>query len=152
MIEIEESCEVMASASVLWQVITDFDRYPEWNPFVISCAADLQEGQTINMKVQLFKHFAQPQREIILEVNPGRSFRYGLPSNRLGALASCRSHEVQPRGAQRSHYRSHFQLQGWLAPLTQALLGRRLEHGFRSMTQALVAHAESRAAQQEPDR
>lgn len=150
MIEIDESYEVRASAEVLWQVITDFDRYPDWNPFVISCAAALREGQPIDMKVQLFKHFAQPQRETILEVNPGVSFRYGLGPNRLGALSSVRSHEVEPRGPDRSHYRSHFRLTGWLAPLTNAWLGRRLEHGFSSMSRALVTRAEALALRQEP--
>ncbi|MAJ60090.1 MAG: hypothetical protein CBC48_08925 [bacterium TMED88] len=150
MIEIDESCEVRASAQVLWQVITDFDRYADWNPFVIACAADLREGQPIDMKVQLFKHFAQPQRETIFEVNPGVAFRYGLGPGRLGALSSLRSHEVQPRGSDQSLYRSHFRLTGWLAPLTKVWLGQRLEHGFRAMTQALVTQAEALPPPLEP--
>ena len=150
MIEIDESYEVRASAEVLWQVITDFDRYPDWNPFVISCAAALREGQPIDMKVQLFKHFAQPQRETIVEVKPGVSFRYGLGPGRLGALSSLRSHEIETLGSGQTRYRSHFHLTGWLAPLTEAWLGRRLEHGFTAMTRALVARAEALAHRGEP--
>ncbi|MCH2186216.1 SRPBCC domain-containing protein [Myxococcota bacterium] len=152
MIEIDESYEVRASAEVLWQVITDFDRYPEWNPFVISCSAELREGQPIDMRVQLFKRFAQPQRERILEVSPGSTFRYGLAPGRFGALSSVRSHVVRAQDPNHSHYQSHFQLTGWMAPLTQVWLGGRLEQGFHSMTRALVARAEGLADRRESRR
>ena len=145
MIEIDESFEVRASTEVLWQVITDFDRYPEWNPFVVSCESSLRKGEPIVMKVQLFKAFAQPQREEILEVVPGSSLRYGLPQGALGALTSCRSHELTALDTHLSRYRSHFELRGWAAGLTDLLMGRALRRGFHAMSEALVLRAESLA-------
>jgi hypothetical protein len=60
----------------------------------------------------------------------------------LNALRSIRTHELQPQGSERTSYCSHFELDGWLAPLTRTLLGRRLAWGFGAMAQALKERAE----------
>ncbi len=141
-IEIDETLDVRAPSPLLWEVITDLDRYGEWNPFVVTCRSSLREGDPIDMKVQIFERFVQPQRETILEHRPGERLCYGLAPMPLGALASRRCHEVIDLGSHTSRYRSHFLLSGWLSPITRALLGSRLERGFRSMTRALVQRAE----------
>lgn len=142
MIEIDETLDVRAPAGLLWEVITDLDRYGEWNPFVVACSSSLTVGDPIDMKVQIFESFVQSQRETIFEHEPGERLSYGLAPMPLGALASHRSHEVTSRDATSSRYRSHFLLEGWLSPVTQALLGSKLDRGFRAMTRALVSRAE----------
>jgi hypothetical protein len=133
---------VDAPAGRVWAVVCDLASYPEWNPFVIACSSTLEVGDPIWMRVRLIG-FAQPQREQILEHEPGRRLCYGLAPSRLGALSSRRSHEVEPLGADRSRYTSHFELRGWLAPLVSFLLARRLRAGFSAMSAALVARAET---------
>lgn len=141
-IEIDETLDVQAPASLLWEVITDLDRYGEWNPFVVACRSSLDVGEPIDMKVQIFDSFVQSQRETIIEHVPGERLCYGLAPMPLGALASRRCHEVIHVGPGKSRYRSHFLLSGWLSPVTRALLGGRLDRGFRSMTKALVQRTE----------
>jgi hypothetical protein len=140
---IEHALNVAAPASRVWQVVCDLGRYPEWNPFVVSCSSTLAVGDPIAMRVRLFAAWAQPQQEQIFEHEPGRRLCYGLARGRLGALASRRSHEVAPSGAASARYVSRFELWGWLAPLVAWLLGRRLAAGFAAMSTALVARAEA---------
>ena len=142
---IEHDLSVDAPADRVWEVVCDLARYPEWNPFVVACASTLAVGDPIAMRVRLFSHWAQPQREQVLEHERGRWLCYGLPPSRLGALVSRRSHEVVAAGAARTRYRSHFELGGWLAPLVALLLGRRLRAGFGAMSAALKARAETLA-------
>ena len=142
---IEHAFEVTAPADRVWEVVCDLPRYPEWNPFVVSCASTLAVGDPIQMRVKLFAAWAQPQRETIFEHEPGRRLCYGLPPGQLGALASRRSHEVTPTSASSSRYVSHFELSGWLAPLVAWLLGRRLAAGFAAMSAAITARAETLA-------
>lgn len=140
---IEQVLEIGAPAERVWQVITDLDRYPEWNPFVVACRSSLAVGDPIEMRAHVFRAFAQKQRETVFEHVPGRRLCYGVPRQALGALASRRCHEVEPQGAARSRYVSRFELRGWLAPVVSLLLGRRLEAGFAAMSAALKARAES---------
>ena len=141
--EIGQTLEIAAPAATVWSVITDLDRYPEWNPFVVACRSSLQPGSPIVMRVRVFPGFAQSQRETVFEHEPGRLLSYGVAPMPLGMLTSRRSHEVTALGTDRTRYASHFELRGWLAPVVQALLGRRLEDGFAAMSAAIKARAES---------
>jgi len=142
-IVIDQRLVVSAPCEIVWETITDFGSYAEWNPFVVSCRSTLEVGSTIEMRVKVFDSFAQPQRERVFEHEPGRSFCYGVPSLPLGALRSRRSHSVEPTTNGHTVYNSHFELFGWLAPVVQALFGTRLDRGFDSMSQAIRARAEA---------
>lgn len=139
--------EVDAPAERVWEVITDLDRYGEWNPFVPECRSSLRPGEPIDMKVKLLGP-PQSQREYITDRDEGRGFAYSMKPMPLGALSSWRSHAIEPLDAGRSRYRSHFQLDGWLAPVVRALLGRKLEAGFESMSHAVKKRAEEFAREQ----
>jgi hypothetical protein len=144
-LQIDHTVEVRAPARIVWAVVTDLARYPEWNPFVVACASDLAVGTPIDMRVRLVGRFAQRQRETILSHEPGRRLCYGLPTAFLGALSSSRCHHVEPLDAERTRYESRFALRGGLEPVVRALLGRSLRRGFTAMTDALVRRAEELA-------
>jgi hypothetical protein len=139
---LDDQVDVDASPDLVWEVLTDLPRYGEWNPFVVECQSTLEPGDPIEMKVQIFKAFAQPQRETIFEHEPGKRICYGLAPQPLGSIASHRCHVVEALPDGRARYVSQFRLDGWLAPLTQGLLGARLARGFSNMTEAVSQRAE----------
>jgi uncharacterized protein YndB with AHSA1/START domain len=143
---IERTLEIDAPAAVVWEVLTDFARYPEWNPFVLECRSTLKPGEAFDMRVKLM---SRPQRQVewVLEHVPGQRFAYQMKPFPLGALRSRRSHEVEPLGEQRTRYRSYFRLEGWLMPLVRALMGRRIEVGMQGMWEGVQARAEKLWAQ-----
>ncbi len=126
-------------------MIVDLDRYPEWNPFVVECRSSLAVGSPIAMRVRVLPFVAQPQRETVFEHRPGTYLRYGIGPLPFGALASSRSHAVEPVDATRARYVSRFALTGRLAPAVALLLGARLRAGFDAMSAALVRRAETLA-------
>jgi len=141
---IDHSVEIEASAETVWQAIVRLEKYAEWNPFVVACRSTLEVGSPIDMKVRLFDTFTQKQRETIFEHVPGKRLSYGVESMPLGALSSLRSHEVHAVDVHRARYDSHFELNGWLAPIVRRLLGGRLRKGFGGMTEALARRAAGR--------
>src|SRR3546814_8548688 len=94
MFVIEKTVEIKAPAAVVWEVIRDLSKYPEWNPFCIECRSTLQPGDPIDMKVKLMAK-PQPQREWVKEYVEGRRFAYAMKQAPLGALSSFRSHDVE---------------------------------------------------------
>ena len=143
---IEEALDVVAPPDVVWGVITDFDRYGEWNPFVVACRSTLVVGAPIVMRVRLVPWLVQPQRETVFEHESGRRFCYGVDGGAMGAIASRRCHEVTSSADGHARYASRFALSGWLAPLVRILLQRRLEQGFHAMTVGIRDRAEHLAA------
>jgi len=45
---IETSVKISASASKVWEVLTDLKAYPSWNPFITKLEGDLEEGEKLN--------------------------------------------------------------------------------------------------------
>jgi len=142
---IDQTVRIAAPARIVWQVITDFHRYKEWNPFVVACRATLAVGESIDMHVRLLPGPTAKQREQIFEVVPGERLCYGLRGGFLGGVSSMRCHVVQAAGDATTEYESRFALGGRLAPVVRVMFGKRLERGFSSMTEALVHRAESLA-------
>lgn len=138
---IEKIVEIDAPPARVWEVITDLQRYPEWNPFMRECHTTFKPGDPIDMKVQLFAR-PQPQQEIVQEYVEGKRFAYTMKPVPGGTLSSFRSHEVEALPNGRTRYRSYFHLKGWLMPLVRGLLGARLEKGFAGMTQGIQQRAE----------
>lgn len=139
--EIDTRIEVDAPAETVWEVITDFARYPEWNPFILECASTMKPGDPIDLKVRLLK-VPQPQREWVNTHVPGKRFAYNMKPFPAGALSSLRSHEVAPAGPGRSTYHSHFELNGWLTPVVTGIFRGAFVRGFGGMTDGIKARAE----------
>ncbi|MBF6185274.1 MULTISPECIES: SRPBCC domain-containing protein [Nocardia] len=140
---IDSTVYIDAPAATVWEVLTDFDSYGQWNPFVLECATSLVPGEPIDMVVDLGGGKPKRQREYMRSHTPGREFSYTMKPIPLGTLRSLRSHTVTEVSPERTRYESHFELGGWLHPVVAAALGARLRHGFEGMTAAVQRQAET---------
>ncbi len=53
--EIYTEIEINASASVVWNIITNFDDFSRWNPFIRKISGKLQEGAQIEAFIKPLK-------------------------------------------------------------------------------------------------
>lgn len=143
---IDHSLEVNAPPEKVWEVISDLDSYGEWNPFVRECRSSLKPGDPLRMKVQLGSSVRE-EEEIVEQYTEGKGFAYGMKPPPLGALKSFRSHRIEPLGEGKSRYISHFELNGWLAPVVKAFVGSKLQTGFDDMSEGIRKRAEELARQ-----
>jgi hypothetical protein len=141
---ISDSVDIAAAPEAVWQVMTDFDRYPEWNPFAVRCSTSLLPGDPIDMSVAFILPGRRRlrQREWIRTHTPGREFSYSMAPVPFSALRSRRTQSITPLGDAQTRYTSRFELSGWLHPVVQLLLGARLHRGFHAMTAALLKRVE----------
>jgi hypothetical protein len=137
---IDATLDIEAPAELVWEVITDFPRYAEWNPFIVACSSTLKPGDPIDLQVMLTSR-PQKQREWILSHSPGAEFVYCMKPV-PGLLRSRRSHKVSALGPGRSRYESHFELAGAMRPLVLALFGGGMRRGFAGMTAGIKTRAE----------
>ncbi|MFT4200969.1 SRPBCC family protein [Gordonia sp. (in: high G+C Gram-positive bacteria)] len=140
---LDHSLEIAAPAATVWAVLTDFDSYGEWNPFVPRASSTLQPGAPIDMSVRLGGgDKLRRQREYVNAVDPGRFFSYSMKPAPMGLLHSVREQTVAPSGSGTCHYTSHFEIAGPLSPVVSGLMGKGLRRGFDDMAAALKARAE----------
>lgn len=50
--EIKTEILINASAEKVWEVLTNFDSYPDWNPFIRSIKGEVMSGNKITVRIQ----------------------------------------------------------------------------------------------------
>ena len=50
--EIYSEIQINASASVVWGILTDFDKFGEWNPFLKEISGTLKEGSELKIFIE----------------------------------------------------------------------------------------------------
>lgn len=142
MFTIDRQLEIDAPVAVVWNVLTDFARYGEWNPFVPEARCELRPGGALEMQVKLGSK-PQFQREWVNAVTPGTSFSYSMKAVPLGTLRSLRVQTLAALGGNRTRYTSHFEIAGWLQPVVTGIFGKGMREGFEGMALGLKARAEA---------
>ncbi len=69
--EIHTSVLIEASPEIVWNILTDFDKYPLWNTFITSINGDISEGKTIEVKAGGMKF-----KPTILKCEKNKEFRW----------------------------------------------------------------------------
>jgi len=44
--------DIHATPQQIWQILTDFDAYPQWNPFMTRAAGTPHPGQRLRIRLQ----------------------------------------------------------------------------------------------------
>ncbi len=138
--------EIDAPAERVWSILTDFDRYPEWNPFTVSVETRLRPGDPVVMDVRLPGKRPSIRTEWVNRVEPGRRFWWGMNMLHRSLLTANRLQEVVPLDAGRCRYRTVDEMSGWLTPIVTRFYGESMRRGFESVAHALKARAEKPAA------
>ncbi|MFQ5986975.1 MAG: SRPBCC family protein [Thermoplasmata archaeon] len=140
--ELRSEIDIDASAERVWEVLTDFESLPEWNPFLRRASGRVETGQRIEVVLQPPGRKASTFRPTLLRVDPGRELRWlgrvGMP----GLFDGEHVFRIEHRGPDRVHFVQEEFFRGLLRPFLGSLL-RASERGFAAMNEALKSRAES---------
>lgn len=144
---IRTATSVDAPADTVWGVLTDFERYPEWNPFLVSVETRLVAGAPVAMRVRLGgRELALDAR--MLAVAPGREFRWAGPIARWKGVVFRGEHffGVEPGGPASCRFLHGEDFGGVSLPLLGGWMQRTLVPAYHAMNQALARRAAGLAA------
>jgi hypothetical protein len=128
----------------VWSVLTDFARYPEWNPFIRAVSGDASVGA--RLVVRIHPPGARPMtfRPTVREASPGRELRWLGHLFVPGLFDGEHVFGIEPAGAGRSLFRQSEQFRGLLVPLLPNAVYERTRRGFEDMNRALRQTVERR--------
>lgn len=140
---LEAAVDIPASPDTVWQVLTETDRYAEWNPFMTELSGRLAVGQRLTVIVRPGRR-SMTFRPTVLAIEEGALIRWrgrpGVPGIFDG------EHELRlaatPDGGTRFVQREVFT--GLLVPVARRVLDD-TEAGFGRMNAALRDRAIARA-------
>ena len=139
---IEHTVDIPSSPATVWQVLTDTDRYGDWNPFMTRLSGLLAAGERLTVTIRPGKR-TMTFRPTVLAIEEGRLIRW---RGRLGVPGLFDGeHELRmesiPDGGTRFVQRERFS--GVLVPMMRGVLDD-TDSGFATMNAALRDRASSR--------
>ena len=132
---------IQAVPDKVWQVLTDFAAYPQWNPFIESIEGRPEWGTRLTVRINAGgkRHVFKP---VVLQATASTRLRWlgrvGFP----GVFDGEHSFELRPEGAGTRLLQTE-SFQGFLVPLLWKDVEPVTKAGFHAMNAALKARAEA---------
>jgi hypothetical protein len=140
---IEVRTDIAAPAEQVWQVLTDFARYPEWNPFVRELTGEVAPGRAIEVKLALGGGKPMPISPVVVRFDAPVELRWRGKLLVPGIFDGEHSFAVEAIDSRRSRLIHAEQFSGILIPVFRRFAGQQTERAFEAMNLALKARVEA---------
>ena len=139
--EIRTKIDIKASPDQVWNVLMDFDAYPEWNPFVVSINGSGIEGERLAAELQLEGKKPMKISPTVQENDAPNRFSWlgSMGSTSLFAGHHQFELEATDEGTTFHHYE---EFSGALAPMVLKMIQKSTTLGFEKMNRALRVRVE----------
>jgi hypothetical protein len=141
--EIHTEIEIHASAERVWQVLTDFAAYPQWNPFIHRVEGEIKAGVRLHVFVQLSGGKGMSFRPTVLAAEPNRGFRWLGHLWVPGLFDGEHSFAIERLDEDLVRFIQSERFGGLFLPLLTKMLDRDIQRGFEEMNRALKLRSES---------
>jgi hypothetical protein len=140
---IQAEIEIDAPPDDVFDILTDLDRYAEWNPFTPRIDSTLELGAPVDMRVRLFEgRRLLRQVEYVTVVNRPTQLCWGANIPLRSLVRADRCQTLEPLPGDRTRYICSDQFSGWLTPIVMRYFGPAVKRGFEDCAFALKQHAE----------
>lgn len=134
---------IAAPRQVVWDVLTDFPAYDQWNPFTYNVVVEtLAVGQLIRFTVRMSDHFRRVQIERFAQIEPPHLLAWGLRSP-SPLLNPVRYQLLSETADGYTHYQTWEHFTGLAAPVLGVTVLGQVRRGFADVAAALKQRAES---------
>ena len=138
---VETGIDIAAPRWRVWQVLTDVERYPAWNPFITSVDGALREGSKLQVRIEPPGRRAVTFEPTVVALAQERELRWLVRLLVPGLLDG--GHVFRPEERARGcHFRQTERFSDVLVPLLGAGLIEATRRGCEAMDAALKARAE----------
>jgi hypothetical protein len=140
--ELRTEIEIQAPAERVWQLLTDFDSFPQWNPFIRSASGKVKTGARLKVRIQPSGARGMTFRPRVLKAEPNRELNWLGRLLIPGLFDGEHSFTIEPLGEDRVRFVQREVFSGLLVPLFARGLDSDTRRGFEEMNAALKARAE----------
>lgn len=124
----------------MWDVLTDFEAYPGWNPFIRNVAGIVYQGEQLTIQMHTGDR-TMTFRPTVLSINPERELRWLGHLLAPGIFDGEHSFVIEPLGKDRVRLVQSEIFKGLLVPFSGSLLDD-TERSFNRMNLALKERVE----------
>ncbi len=133
---------INAPVELVWKILLDFDKYPDWNSFCPSIKNDsLEMGSPVEMMVDL-GHGPSPQVEYICRVEPEECIAWAMTNKPEDPVHAVRSQYLKRINASSCSYITVDEFGGPEVSAMMDAFASAVEKGFNQCALDLKARAE----------
>ncbi|MGB0383405.1 MAG: SRPBCC family protein [Ardenticatenaceae bacterium] len=140
--ELYTEIEINASAERVWQLLTDFSRFPEWNPFMPRAKGQIAPNEKLEVYLTPPNNFGMTIKPTVTKVEPNRELRWLGHLITPGIFDGEHIFTIERLSSDHVRLIHREEFKGGLVPLMLALVGNNTKRGFEAMNQALKTQAE----------
>ncbi len=142
--EIKTEILINAAPEKIWAVLTDFDNYPNWNPFIKSITGDIAVGNRITARLEPPEAKGMTFKPKILTYEINKEFRWLGHLLFPGLFDGEHKFELIDNGNGTATFRQSEKFKGILVPLFKKMLDINTTNGFNLMNKRLKELAEKK--------
>ncbi len=139
--ELRTEIEIQATPDTVWQVLTDLDKYPEWNPFIYHAIGMAQVGKKVDIT------FKSGSKEMMLhctvvKVEPNKELRWKYHVALPVLFSGEHSFIIEQVGSNKVRFIDREIFNGILVSSQSKDIDTNSKQGFEAMDKALKARVE----------
>lgn len=135
---------IAASAGRVWNILTDFSRYREWNASIPHAQGEPKTGSLLEVEIHWPGLKRSPYRLEVLAAEPERELRWLGRFGKPGLMDGNHAFLIMPAGSDRCSVIQTERFEGWLVPFFTPWLRNNVLNGFEQMNASLKERAESK--------
>ena len=140
--ELHTEIEIQAPPERVWQLLTDFADFPQWNPFIRRISGEAKAGARLEVHIQPSGAKGMTFRPKVLRLEPNVELRWLGRLLIPGLFDGEHIFAIEPLGADKVRFVQREIFKGVLVPLFARQLDTDTRRGFEEMNQALKTRAE----------
>ncbi len=141
---LETQIRIDASPAQVWAVLTDFEKYPDWNPFIKSFTGEVAVGHTIKVRLEPPGGNGMTFTPIVLVFEENKEFRWLGKLVFKGLFDGEHRFKLIDNGDGSTTFVQSEQFSGILVPLFSKMIEVNTRNGFEAMNRELKDRAEKR--------
>ena len=141
--ELHSHIDINASAERVWQLLTDFASYPQWNPFIRRISGEPTIGERLEVRLEPPESRGMTLRPKVLDAEPNHQLRWLRHLFVPGLFDGEHSLVIQSLGEDRVRFVQGESFRGLLVPMFARSLDNGTLRGFEEMNRALKERAEA---------
>ncbi|HET7149609.1 MAG TPA: SRPBCC domain-containing protein [Candidatus Nitrosopolaris sp.] len=139
--EIKTEIEINASAERVWQVLTDFDHFPDWNPFIREIIGSIKEGSKLEIHISTSNGKNRTYRPTLTKIEPNHELRWYGKGLLPGLLNGERIFTIETLEQSRVRF-IHREIFSGIGTFLAVRMDKDIRHTFEEMNYALKKKVE----------
>ncbi len=134
---------ILSTREAVWNILTDFDSYGDWNPFIREISGEVKEGAKLKVTLSIEGRKPTTFKPTVLSAIPNQKFCWQGKLIMPGIFAGTHYYIIEELEQRKVRFIHGEIFKGILSGMIFRNIGNNTLNGFEKMNQALKEKAEN---------